>query len=508
MSPLYSSIALVFKGFLALLFAAFGYMILQSIIIPIWNMRFYKKQGVLSYFYPFAGINKKGKIAEMKDKDAMGYYKKLAEEDQDVPAQVTNFGNRVTVLLYDPKLIKEFYSKQSSYMKAKASPAMLKIMGTGLFLAEGDFWKAHRKVISSKFHFEFLKENIPLIVSTTREFLDELAKTNLTKVNILDELQKITGEMVGRIFFGQNLNKYKINGKLLTLYLADLMVRSTTGFRKNYFIIMAFMVGINLELFPSYREIMNEVREFRQVCIKIIQERKNSPHAKGTDLLGVLLETQNASKSEEHFTDDDIVNEFVTFFIAGMDTTGHLTTMALYLLTQNPQSFSKLQEEVDQVYSKTDPVTIEDLGHMDYMQCVLKETMRLYTPAPTIFPRIAQNDHTLGDLNIKKGTSVRPTPLYNFASPKYFEDPREFKPERWLIKKEQDLEPFVFIPFSAGPRNCIGQHMAMIESKIIISEFIKKFKFNMSERDFDLVMTFSFLYRPKSHIEMDLKLKA
>jgi len=338
--------------------------------------------------------------------------------------------------------------------------------------------------------------------------LDELAKTNLTKVNILDELQKITGEMVGRIFFGQNLNKYKINGKLLTLYLADLMVRSTTGFRKNYFIIMAFMVGINLELFPSYREIMNEVREFRQVCIKIIQERKNSPHAKGTDLLGVLLETQNASKSEEHFTDDDIVNEFVTFFIAGMDTTGHLTTMALYLLTQNPQSFSKLQEEVDQVYSKTDPVTIEDLGHMDYMQCVLKETMRLYTPAPTIFPRIAQNDHTLGNLNIKKGTSVRPTPLYNFASPKYFEDPREFKPERWLIKKEQDLEPFVFIPFSAGPRNCIGQHMAMIESKIIISEFIKKFKFNMSERDFDLVMTFSFLYRPKNHIEMDLKLKA
>ena len=74
-------------------------------------------------------------------------------------------------------------------------------------------------------------------------------------------------------------------------------------------------------------------------------------------------------------------------------------------------------------------------------------------------------------------------------------------------KKEQDLDSYVYIPFSAGARNCIGQHLALMEAKIIVSEFIKMFKFEMSSKNYELVMGFNFLYGPKNKIEMDLQLK-
>jgi len=438
----------------------------------------------------------------------MAHYKNLAESEPNVRAEVGNTGKNISILLFDPKLIKDFYAKQNYYQKTRILQTMREIMGTGLVLAEGNLWKNHRKIISSRFHFEFLKDNIPSITATTREFLNELAKAPLKRVNILDEVQKITGEVVGRIFFGENLNKYKFKGQLLTLYLAGLMARATSGLRRNYFVRFAFILGLNLEIIPSYRVLLNEIKEFRQFCFKIIKDRKDSGvKGKGHDLLGVLLETQNNSSPEDRFTDEDIINEFITFFIAGMDTTGNLINMTLYLLQANPQSFEKLMEEIKTVYNKTEPVTIENLNQMEFLHSILKETLRLYTPVPVIFPRKAQADHMLGDIYIKKGTSVRPTPIFNHANPNYFKEPRKFKPERWLNKKEQEIDAFVFTPFSAGARNCIGQHLAMIEAKIVICEFIKMFKFEMSEKDYDLRMAFNFTYRPKQDICMDLQLK-
>lgn len=492
---------------IALLTAVISYVLFKFIFVPLNKLSFYKKQGLPTYFYPFIGVNKRQKEFRKKMKDGMGYFRDLATKDPNVAAEVGNFASRVTVLLYEPKLLKEFYSKQSLYLKLKPPKAMNTIMGTGLVLAEGNLWKNHRRIISSKFHFEFLKQNVPLIVATTKEFLGELSKTSLKNVHTLDEIQKITGEVIGRIFFGENLNQYKFKGQLLTLYLADLMIRSSETMRKSLPIIIVFLLGLDLELVKSYREFMGEVREFRQFIGKIIEDRKASKTKGNQDLLGVLLETQKSQSENDRFTDEDIINEFITFFLAGMDTTGHLITMTLYMLLQHPEVCGPLQKEIDSIYSKNNLVTIDELNQMDYLQALLKETLRLYTPVPLIFPRVAQEDHELGDLKIKKGTSVRPTSLYNQSNPKYFDEPEKFKPERWLNRKDTDLSSYAFIPFSAGARNCIGQHMAMIEAKIIICEFLKLFNHKVVPENYELELGFNFLYGPKNKMYMDLELK-
>jgi len=220
-------------------------------------------------------------------------------------------------------------------------------MGNGLFRDEGKTWKNHRKILSSIFHFEFIRDQFPTIVSTVREFLDILVKSSLKEVKIMDEFQKITGEVVGRIFFGQNLNKYQMDGKMLTLYLAELLIEMATTTRHLLPILLGFF-KIPLTLLPSRKKVADKIDRLREVCRKIIMERKESKET-FNDMFALLLKTQENPNPEERYSDEDIVNEFITFFLGGMDTTGHLIAMALYSLDKNLQYIKDLENEIKEV---------------------------------------------------------------------------------------------------------------------------------------------------------------
>lgn len=502
-----SFLALPLTIFIYIVLGLISYALFQFILLPLYRLRFYKKQGHSYYFFPLMGSMKRDFVYEKTKNDIQGYYKELPRQNPNLPLIISNIGSQPDITLFDPKLIKELYGNQHLYKKAFDLQPMKLLMGNGLFLAEGNIWKTHRRIISSKFHFDFIKDKIPLTVQVAREFLDKLAKSELSKVNILSEVQKITGEVVGRIFFSENLNQYNVNGQPLTLQLAELIAGTGIVF-KSPLIFFCISVGINAENYiSSYREYMNRIREFRKICLKIIQDRKKSG-VKTNDLLGLLLETQATVNPEDQFSDDDIIDEFTTFFLAGMDTTAHTVIMSLYSLSKkSPQSISALEKEANTVYSTVDIPTNDILNQMDFTHCVIRETLRTYSPAPGLVPRTAQADHMLGDLKIKKGTIVRPNPIYNFFNEKYFEEPDLYRPERWLTKKEQELPGFVYLPFSAGSRNCIGQHLAMIEAKVILAEFVKRFEFKVVPEDFEVKMTFFSLYGPKEPVLMDLKLK-
>ena len=216
-----------------------------------------------------------------------------------------------------------------------------------------------------------------------------------------------------------------------------------------------------------------------------------------------MISTQSAENIEHRFSDEDIINEFVTFFIADMDTTGHLIGMTLYHLTQNPRLQADLKKEREETYNQEVNVTADTLQKMDLLHAILKETLRFSTPAPSIFERAALEDHKLGDLDIRKGDLVRPEFFSMFFDDKNYENPEKFDPFRWINAK-RSIDPITYVPFSGGPRNCIGQHLAIIESKVIISEFLERFEFRI-EDDYKLRMTVRFLYEP--HDEIKLKLK-
>ena len=250
---------------------------------------------------------------------------------------------------------------------------------------------------------------------------------------------------------------------------------------------------------------MQRIKNFRQVCLSIINDRKSKPHSDTNDLLASLLATQKSQDIEARFSDEDIVDEFVTFFIAGMDTTGHLVGMTLYNLTQYPQYIDQLKAEREIIYNKEAQITADAVSKMEVLHSVLKETLRFYTPAPFVFVRKIVTDHDILDLKVKEGDLISCSLLTSANNESYFENPTEFNPGRW-INSESKVDPYAFTPFSAGPRNCIGQHLALIEAKVIVSEFLERFEFKLKD-GYQLEMTTRFLYEPEKDLVFTLQPK-
>eukprot|EP01017_Pseudomicrothorax_dubius_P037469 TRINITY_DN5494_c0_g1_i2.p1 TRINITY_DN5494_c0_g1~~TRINITY_DN5494_c0_g1_i2.p1 ORF type:complete len:149 (-),score=13.88 TRINITY_DN5494_c0_g1_i2:136-582(-) len=145
---------------------------------------------------------------------------------------------------------------------------------------------------------------------------------------------------------------------------------------------------------------------------------------------------------------------------------------------------------------------------MKYTHAVLKEVLRLQTPAPLLFDREAVKDCKIGDINVKKGTRINIPILALNMDPRVFPDPWEFRPERWVAEensRDLELHPFRYIPFSAGQRNCIGQHLAILEGKIVIWHLLKSFSKIEIDEDYRLLMTLRSVYGPIDPIRVTFK---
>jgi len=222
------------------------------------------------------------------------------------------------------------------------------------------------------------------------------------------------------------------------------------------------------------------------------------------DLLDLLLDLQQTN-AEDAIPDEEIIDEFVSFFLAGMDTTGHLMTMMTYNICTHPQYLDTAREEISKIYSGRDlKLTVEDLNSMNFLNLLIKETLRFNGPVNGILFREALEDHNLADVRVKKGTLLGLDLICHHYNPMYYENVEKFDPYRWSEEKMKNLPPFAYIPFSAGSRNCIGQHLSQIEAKIMMSEFLQRYDCKISE-GYEHKMTMRFLCEPYHTLKVDLK---
>ena len=182
--------------------------------------------------------------------------------------------------------------------------------------------------------------------------------------------------------------------------------------------------------------------------------------------------------------------------------------MATYFYYNSPSDVKEsVMKEAEFLAKNTDEITNEKLNKVETITAFLKESLRKGSPAPVLFPREAIHDHYIGDVKIPKGTLIDCSFIGNNFSSAYYKDPERFNHNRWIpghadFEVNASKNPFIFTPFSAGPRNCIGQHLAMMEAKIIFSIFLTNFKFKVPE-DYKLCMKVLFLYGPRDPLLID-----
>ena len=409
-------------------------------------------------------------------------------------------GSTTCVILYDVALIREFFLHIENYTRAQDVLDIISVLeGKGVFIVEGSQWKTQRKILSSSFNFDFLKSILGDIQDISKRTFADLDKKFLDEVDVIKVFQQMAAEVMGATFFGEKVNDYKIcEGETLTQALADIMVQMGHVLRSP----ARFMFGtwiVKRGVLPSYARYVKKSKTFRNACIAIIEQRRKLHEAsnhqtqsnKPKDMIELLLDYKG---EEGKLSNERIIDEFITFYAAGTDSTSHLLGMILIQFLKNPNEGAKLLEEIQRAYRSDKPVTMDDLNKLEYVTAFVKETLRTLTPAPGIFARVAIKDHMINDLAIRKGDLVQLDFFYNHYNPKYFEDPESFKPERWLAKNP-NLDAYAFTPFSAGPRNCIGQHLAMNETRVILCEFLSKYNIKLRE-DYKLRFDFKFMYAP------------
>ncbi|CAL4114378.1 unnamed protein product, partial [Meganyctiphanes norvegica] len=188
--------------------------------------------------------------------------------------------------------------------------------------------------------------------------------------------------------------------------------------------------------------------------------------------LDLLLEY---SESGCDLSDEDIREEVDTFMFEGHDTTTASLNFTLYLLGLHPDIQEKVHKELEEIFGDSNrAITSEDLGQLKYLECCIKESLRLFPSVP-IHSRKINEDLQLGKHLIPAGTSLHVMQYQLHRDPTYFPDPETFKPERFAPELSNARHPYAYIPFSAGPRNCIGQKFAIMEEKIILGNILRHF---------------------------------
>ncbi|KMT18554.1 hypothetical protein BVRB_2g026880 [Beta vulgaris subsp. vulgaris] len=380
--------------------------------------------------------------------------------------------------LTDPDMIKELLTKYNplsgkSWLQQQGSKNFI---GNGLLMANGNAWYHQRHIVSPAFMSDKLKSYAGYVVECTKDMLQLLENTfesGKNEVEIGELMTSLTADIISRIEFGSNFEK---GSKIFNL-LNILQKKCAQASRH--------LCLPGSRFFPSKynKDIKSLKTEVEGLLMEIIESRKTCvemgrSESYGNDILGILMnELKNKKRDGFSLNLQLIMDECKTFFFAGHETTALLLTWTIMLLASNPEWQEKLREEVAQVCNGATP-SMDHLPKLRLLSMIINESLRLYPPA-TLLPRMAFEDIKLGDLLIPKGLSIWiPVLAIHHDKELWGNDANEFNPDRFASKSFVSSR---FLPFGAGPRNCIGQSFAVMEAKIILAMLVSKFRFKISD---------------------------
>nr|CAD7450872.1 unnamed protein product [Timema bartmani] len=191
----------------------------------------------------------------------------------------------------------------------------------------------------------------------------------------------------------------------------------------------------------------------------------------------------------------------------GHDTTSAGISWALYLLGRNQHVQDRVVEELQGIFGDSKrPATFSDLQAMKYLEQAIKESLRLYPSVP-FYGRYLEDDIIIKNYTIPAGTNVNVFPMYSHRNPRIYPDPEMFDPDRFSTENSQERHPFAYLPFSAGPRNCIGQRFALLEEKAVLSTVLRNFRIESLDKPEDIAVMGELILRPKHELRIKFTLR-
>ncbi|XP_022100029.1 cytochrome P450 4F22-like isoform X2 [Acanthaster planci] len=356
-------------------------------------------------------------------------------------------------------------------------------LGDGLLLAKGDIWVRTRRLLTPAFHFDVLKPYIQVNNSAVDVFMTRLERYVLDGASfpVTKHVSLLTLDILLRCAFSYD-SSCQIQGDEHP-YVKAVAELSKTVTERTFSMFLYFNLPFGLS--SVGRKFKKNCDFVHKVADEIIKRRRKQldtnkqGHDAGSDrkyldFLDVLLSARD--ESGKGLTDMEIRNEVDTFLFEGHDTTASSLTWMLYAMATLPEHQRKVQEEIDEVMSgrESEDVGWDDLGKFKYLVQCLKESMRMYPPVPFIM-RVLERDVEIDGKILPAGTSLLMAIYCLHHNPQVWPDHMTFDPDRFSPDNIQKMDPFSYLPFAAGPRNCIGQNFALNELKVILVRLLRRY---------------------------------
>lgn len=399
------------------------------------------------------------------------------------------------ILVLDTKLVKRIlvqdfhhFSSRGIYHNEKDDP-----LSGNLFNIDGQKWKRLRTKLTPTFTSGKMKYMFGMIVAVSEEFRKALSskvsssssssKQTTTTIEMKELLARFTTDVIGTCAFGIECRsmtdpdaKFRQMGlKAITQSRHSIALR----------ILMTSMPGVarlfGMKIFPD------DVSDFFMSVVAETVHYRIENKVQRNDFMDLMIKMYVDDKKIDDkggLSFKELAAQAWIFFFAGFETSSSAMSYALYELAQNQEIQNKARQDVlDALEKHNNEFTYEAMQDMTYLECCVNESLRKYPPVPALLRRVVKDyKEPTTNVTLRKG-QIAFIPVFSMHhDQEYYPDPEEYNPDRFCSEETQKRDPFAFLPFGEGPRNCIGLRFGMMQSKVGLAMLLTNFRFTLNEK--------------------------
>ncbi|XP_073286283.1 cytochrome P450 97B2, chloroplastic [Primulina huaijiensis] len=442
------------------------------------------------------------------------------------------FGPKAFVVVSDPIVARHILRENAfSYDKGVLADILEPIMGKGLIPADLDTWKQRRRVIAPGFHVLYLEAMVKVFGDCSERMtakFEQLLKAEASRgektieLDLESEFSSLALDIIGLGVFNYDFGSVTKESPVIKAVYGTLFEAE----HRSTFYFPYWKIPLAKLLVPRQRKFQNDLKYINDCLDDLIKNAKETReeadveklqqrdylNLKDASLLRFLVDMRGVDADDRQLRDD-----LMTMLIAGHETTAAVLTWAVFLLAQHPSKLRKAQGEIDSVLGEG-RTTFESIKKLEYLRLIVVEALRLYPQPPLLIRRSLESDQLPGGYmgnkdgyGIPAGTDIFVS-VYNLhRSPYFWDNPNEFEPERFRVQKASQgiegwsgfdpsrspgalypneiISDFAFLPFGGGPRKCVGDQFALMESTVALAMLLQKFDVELkgSPDDVELV---------------------
>lgn len=433
----------------------------------------------------------------------------------------TYLGMMPVVVLHTPDAVQTILTSKTNMKKPIVYNFIVSWLGEhNILTATGASWRFKRRLMTPAFHFRVLS--------------DYLSTFNNNATALVERVEKLTAqqpeEPIRAVRLTQNCALDIMTKVLMGVDLGSQVDTTVTSFASQFNMLM-FLIGVRIFRPWMWSDAMYKrtmegrlyqtaIEEMEKYTLGVLEKRKGKLQQLAAelqreprdDVIGeeeenrhaVMVDTLLKAHLHDHnYRISEIKKDIDGLLFAGTDTTTSAVGWALYLIGLHPQVEAKIHQELDEIfaYDLDRDITLEDLKRMKYLDMCFKESLRLFPPVP-IIGRVLDEDVTIDGHLIPKGVTCFINMYSLHRNSEYFKDPEMYIPERFLSKQVRNRHPFSYVPFSGGPKNCLGQRFAQMEAKTVMAKVLRKYTLESTRPINQLRITYEMILKARGGLRI------